>query len=218
MAWIIERLGEDLSESDRESIAEHLRTCPECARQLQRMAALAPAIAEASGEIDEPTDHLTAMDMADFAAHGYDAEGASAIALHLSQCRRCRSAFAAAHSSLVRYEQERDDSTWWRARLASLRMAVSTPGGVLLTVLALLAYLGECLVLAFAAGQLLFAWVIPPTGYEALPEWWPLTAVPAGLARLVVLVLLSAGLALLLRKGAGALYAYARSRGGGPAQ
>jgi len=215
MEWIVERLGEDLTDADREAISEHLAHCPICAEQLRRMARLAPVIAEASGETDDPAHHLTDNDLADFAAHGYDAEGASAIALHLSQCRRCRDAFTAAHSALVLYEAQRGPASWWRETLHGVRTALATPIGVALTLGALIAYLGECLLFAVAVGQMLLAWIVPPAGYEAVPQWWPLTLLPAGPLRLALLVLVCAGVALLLRNAARALYAAARARGRG---
>ncbi|MFW5868434.1 MAG: zf-HC2 domain-containing protein [Armatimonadota bacterium] len=217
MAWIIERLGEDLSESEREEIVQHLSNCPGCARQLQRMARLAPAIAEASGDLQEPGQHLSDNDLAAFAAHGYDAEGASAIALHLSQCRRCRDAFTAAHTALVRYEAAHQPPPWWRAALDDLLLAMTTLRGVALMIGAIVLYLAECLLFAVAAGQMILAWAIPPAGYEAVPAWWPLTLVPTGPGRLVLLVILCVALALAARSVAGALFAAARAAAEGRA-
>jgi hypothetical protein len=68
-----------------------------------------------------------------------------------------------------------------------------------------------------AAGQVLFAWLIPPPGYEAVPGWWPMALVPAGPWRLVLLLALCIGIALALRSAARALYRAALARGrGGP--
>ena len=217
MAWIIERLGEDLSDAEREAIVEHLSACPECSGQLQRMARLAPAIADAASEVAEPPQHLSDNDLAAFAAYGYEAVGASAIALHLSQCRRCRDAFTAAHSALVRYESEYDPPPWWRGALDELVLAASTPRGVALTVAAAIAYIAECLVFAVALGQALLAWVIPPTGYEGVPDWWPLALLPAGPGRLLMLAIICVALGLALRGLAGSLFSAAREdEGGGP--
>lgn len=214
MEWIIDRLGDDLTDSDREAIAEHLAQCPLCAGQLQRMARLAPAIAQAAGHDDDPQDHFGDNDLAAFVAHGYDAEGASAIALHLSRCRRCRDAFVAAHSALLRYEAEHDAPPWWRRFLGEVRMALGNARSAALLLLAAVAYLAECLLFAVAIGQMLFAWVIPPAGYEALPQWWPLTLLPAGPWRLALVLILCVAGALALRAAARALYraAIARSR------
>lgn len=217
MPWIVEKLGEDLTDSERAAIVEHLSACPQCAEQLRRMARLAPAIAEAARDGDEPARHLSDNDLAAFAAHGYEAVGASAIALHLSQCRRCRDAFTAAHSALVRYESECTPPPWWRQALDSLLLGVTTPKGIALMVLAGIAYLGECLLFAVALGQVVLAWVIPPAGYEGVPSWWPLGLLPAGPTRLLLLVLISVAFALVLRAIARTLFAAAQKPpGGGP--
>ncbi len=213
MAWIVERLGDDLTEDDREAISRHISECSECADLLQRMARLAPVITAASEDLEEPRRHLSDNDLAAFAAHGYDAEGASAIVLHLSECRRCRDAFAAAHSALLCYQAEREQRSWWTEAIAGLRHVFATPMSAALGLTALLAYLAECLLFAFALVQVLSV-AMPPAGYEAVPDWWPLSLIPGGGLRLALLVVACLGLALLLRGAAARLYAAARERGG----
>jgi len=98
--------------------------------------------------------------------------------------------------------------------MAGLRGTLETPASAALAFIALLAYLAECLLFAFALVQVLSV-AMPPPGYEAVPDWWPLALMPSGGLRLALLVIVCVGLALLLRGAAARLYAAARERGGG---
>lgn len=216
---LLEQFGDDLAESEREAVRLHVERCPTCREHFERLRPVPATIREVSRNSDDPAVHPTDLQLALFAQYGYGANDAAELVSHLAECRSCRESVTAAWITSVRDcsgtvgcdhpARTHDDALVTRS--AAYR-AICALGAVL-------AYLGECVLLAVAVTQFVLAWVIPPTGFSAVPGIGPLLLVPAGAVRFWTLVVLALVGAALLRWTAGHLITCARSgvsREGGP--
>jgi len=222
MEWLASRLGEELSEADRDAVQRHVAACDLCQVELRRLDWIARRLAELEPAPAPPSDHLSDLDLATFAVRGHGPDEAAAAVGHLAECNGCRRELAAVRVALDQYTELFGDEaaagppvSSWQQLQASLRLAVSTRRRAALATAALLCYLGECLGFAFAATQLLFRYVLSPTGYHFLPLFWPLYLIGRPPLLLGAVVLACTLVALGLRWCAGRLYrAAVRPEGG----
>jgi len=223
MEWIVSRMGDDATEEDREQIGQHIASCVLCQAQLRRLALAARLLVDFSPDPVQPGDHVSDLDLATFAARGFDAEGAAETVEHLARCPHCRRDLWAVRVALDESDElfgDGDDPGFRASTRAWVRrvwsVARSGPRGAGLLLSAAVCYLIQCLGFAAAATQLALAYVVCPGGYSAVPVGPPLSLLPEGALRLWAFIACALAVAAGCRYATRALFEAALTLGGRP--
>ncbi len=198
---ILGQIGEEYTDRDRETIRRHIEECGLCRAQFDRMQWVAPIVREISLSDADPHLHPSDLQIAEFVERGCASENAEEMIAHLSQCRHCRQTASATWSVVFR-----DDGTPAVARAGSClrwRRVLCGLGGIL-------AFGGECLLIAIAVTQFALAWLIEPGGFDAAREVWPLRVLPDSVMWFWVLLAFSLAGAAVLRRLAARMFACAK--------
>jgi len=206
MDGIISDFGSEMTEADQRAIHEHLEHCEQCRAQFNRMARIVRLLSHLKPLEPEPELHVSDLELAAFAHARFNAEDGDRIARHLASCQHCRQELTAVRLALDDYQHEEEPAISWPRIRQDLVIAISTPARTLLLVAAALCYLAECAAFGVALGQILLTYVIGLPGYAAVPEVWPLTALPVGVVRTWGLVVLGVLGGVLMRMVAARLY------------
>jgi len=207
MDELIGTFGASLSEGERAAVQEHLATCEACRAELNRMWLIVRHLSVPPTEPVTGQPHLSDLDLAVFAHARFGAQDAGRIMEHLVACPECRLVLMAARQAMDDYEEQVAVSALDLEELRNeLAVGMSTPRRYLRLFGALFAFVVQCLLAAVALGQLILAYAVSYPDYWTVPDFWPLRLVPAGPARLWVLVLACAAGAVLMRTLAARLY------------